>query len=43
MNYRKLWSSLFVVIVASFAVLIYYGNDIYHKDDWCKQSQTESQ
>ncbi len=31
MNYRKLWISLFVVIAASFAVLIYYGNDIYHK------------
>ncbi|HEY9175507.1 MAG TPA: nitric-oxide reductase large subunit [Verrucomicrobiae bacterium] len=31
MNYRKLWISLSVVIVASFAVLIYFGNDIYHK------------
>jgi nitric oxide reductase subunit B len=31
MNYRKLWFSLITVIVASFAVLIYYGNDIYHK------------
>ncbi len=31
MNYRKLWTSLIVVIVASFAVLIYYGRDLYHK------------
>ncbi len=31
MNYRKLWTSLVIVIVASFAVLIYYGNDLYHK------------
>ena len=31
MNYRKLWTCLIVVIVASFAVLIYYGRDLYHK------------
>lgn len=31
MNYRKLWMSLGAVIVGSFAVLIYYGNDLYHK------------
>ena len=31
MNYRKLWTSLISVIVASFAVLIYYGRDLYHK------------
>jgi nitric oxide reductase subunit B len=31
MNYRRLWISLGVVIVASFAVLIYYGNDLYRK------------
>ncbi len=31
MNYRKLWISLFVVMAASFTVLIYYGNDLYHK------------
>ena len=31
MNYRKLWISLSVVIAASFAVLLYFGNDLYHK------------
>jgi nitric oxide reductase subunit B len=31
MNYRKLWISMGIVIVASFAVLLYYGNDLYHK------------
>jgi nitric oxide reductase subunit B len=31
MNYRKLWISLAVVMIASFAVLLYYGNDLYHK------------
>ncbi|HHY84668.1 MAG TPA: nitric-oxide reductase large subunit [Verrucomicrobia bacterium] len=31
MNYRRLWIALGTVIVASFAVLIYYGNDLYHK------------
>jgi nitric oxide reductase subunit B len=31
MNYRKLWLSMGIVIVASFAVLLYYGNDLYHK------------
>jgi len=31
MNYRKLWISLTVVMVASFAVLIYFGNDLYRK------------
>ncbi|HOX57957.1 MAG TPA: nitric-oxide reductase large subunit [Candidatus Paceibacterota bacterium] len=31
MNYRKLWASLAIVIVVSFAVLIYYGNDIYQE------------
>ncbi len=29
MGYRRLWLGLFVVIVASFAVLIYYGFEIY--------------
>jgi nitric oxide reductase subunit B len=31
MNYRKLCLSLIIVLVGSFAVLIYYGNDLYHK------------
>lgn len=29
MEYRRLWLGLFVVIAASFAVLIYYGTEIY--------------
>lgn len=31
MRYVKLWIALGVVIAASFAVLGYFGNDIYHK------------
>lgn len=30
MNHRRLWTGLFVVIVASFAVLIYFGTELYH-------------
>lgn len=31
MNYRKLWISLGAVMIVSFAVLVYFGGDIYHK------------
>lgn len=31
MNYRRLWAGLIAVMAGSFAVLIYYGNDLYHK------------
>jgi nitric oxide reductase subunit B len=31
MNYRRLWTSLAIVIIASFSVLIYFGYDIYQK------------
>jgi nitric oxide reductase subunit B len=31
MNYRRLWIILATVIIASFAVLIYFGRDIYRK------------
>ncbi|GAA3956098.1 nitric-oxide reductase large subunit [Chitinophaga oryziterrae] len=30
MTPRKLWISLAIVMIASFAVLLFYGNDIYH-------------
>ena len=31
MGIRKLWYSLAAVLIISFAVLLYLGNDIYHK------------
>ena len=31
MSFRKLWLGLFVVVAASFAVLGYYGSEIYRQ------------
>ena len=30
MEYKKLWISLGLVIVISFVVLLFFGNEIYH-------------